>query len=76
MPFKLEAYASLINGTNQLQYQQQYFPGSIALYSKDIKYPPNSNNQSQPLSLVYASDSFNSNIPGEVPIVFIYKINK
>lgn len=69
IPFTIDTYASA-NAT----LQQRYSLGSVALYSKDIKYP-NNNGSSQPFSLVYSSDSFNSNTPGEVPIVFIYKVN-
>lgn len=70
IPFTVDAYASKTN----YNIQQQYSPGTIALYSKHVKYP-NDIRSNQPLSLVYSSDSFNSNTPGEAPIVFIYKVN-
>lgn len=69
MPFNVEAYASRAN------IQPQYSPGTIALYSKHIKYPVNSTQPSQPLSLVYASPTFNNKDPGIVFGVLIYKVN-
>jgi dolichyl-diphosphooligosaccharide--protein glycosyltransferase len=70
IPFTVDAYAS---GAN---IQPQYSPGSIALYSKHIKYPENGGNaHQQPFSLAYASPSFNSNKPGLVFAVLIYKVN-
>src|SRR5919198_576526 len=69
IPFNVEAYASRDN------VQQQYSPGTIALYSKHIKYPENAVDIHQPLSLAYASPSFNSDKPGLVFAVLIYKVN-
>jgi dolichyl-diphosphooligosaccharide--protein glycosyltransferase len=69
IPFNVEAYASRDN------VQQQYSPGTIALYSKHIKYPENAVDIHQPLSLAYASPSFNSDNPGLVFAVLIYKVN-
>jgi dolichyl-diphosphooligosaccharide--protein glycosyltransferase len=69
MPFTVQGYASRTN------VQAQYSPGTIAIYSKNIKYPENSGNTNQPLNLVYASPSFNSNDPGLVFGVLIYKVN-
>src|ERR687885_280102 len=71
IPFTVQGYASRTN------IQSQYSPGTIAIYTKDIKYPQNSVNgtTSQPLNLVYASPSFNSNDPGLVFGVLIYKLN-
>jgi dolichyl-diphosphooligosaccharide--protein glycosyltransferase len=69
IPFNLGAY-----GSREGNVQQQYSPGTIAIYSKDVKYP-NNVKINQPLSLVYSSDSVDSDIPGEVPLVFIYKVN-
>jgi len=70
IPFTVQGYASRTN------IQSQYSPGTIAIYSKDIKYPQSSvNGTSQPFNLVYASPSFNSNDPGLVFGVLIYKVN-
>jgi dolichyl-diphosphooligosaccharide--protein glycosyltransferase len=71
IPFTVQGYASRTN------IQSQYSPGTIAIYSKDIKYPQSSvNGTRQPLNLVYASPSFNSNDPGLVFGVLIYKVNQ
>ena len=71
IPFTVQGYASRTN------IQSQYSPGAIGIYTKDIKYPQNSVNgtTSQPLNLVYASPSFNSNDPGLVFGILIYKVN-
>jgi dolichyl-diphosphooligosaccharide---protein glycosyltransferase len=69
IPFTVQGYASRTN------IQAQYTPGTIAIYSKDIKYPESSGNTSRPLNLVYASPSFKSNNPGIVFGVLIYKVN-
>ena len=50
-----------------------YQPGSTPFYVKDIKYPKG--NSSQPLTLAYASKSFESNTPGLFFGVLIYKVN-
>ena len=73
MPFTPVAYASFQNGmlTN---IQQNYAPGTLGLYAKDIKFPSNGT-ANQPLSLVYASPSFNSNSSGLVFAVLLYKVN-
>src|SRR5919197_2621583 len=70
IPFTVQGYASRTN------IQTQYSPGTIAIYSKHIKYPESGGNTSQPLNLVYASPSFNSNDPGIVFGVLIYKVNQ
>jgi dolichyl-diphosphooligosaccharide--protein glycosyltransferase len=70
IPFTAQGYASRTN------VQTQYSPGTIAIYSKHIKYPESVRNTSQPLNLVYASPSFNSNDPGIVFGVLIYKVNQ
>jgi dolichyl-diphosphooligosaccharide--protein glycosyltransferase len=71
IPFTVQGYASRTN------IQSQYSPGTIAIYSKDIKYPQSSvNGTNQPLNLAYASPSFNSNEPGLVFGVLIYKVNQ
>jgi dolichyl-diphosphooligosaccharide---protein glycosyltransferase len=73
MPFSPVAYASFQNGmlTN---IQQNYAPGTLGMYAKDIKFPSNGTSN-QPLSLVYASPSFNSNSSGLVFAVLLYKVN-
>jgi dolichyl-diphosphooligosaccharide--protein glycosyltransferase len=73
MPFTPVAYASFQNGmlTN---IQQDYAPGTLGLYAKDIKFPANGT-ANQPLGLVYASPSFNSNSSGLVFAVLLYKVN-
>jgi len=68
IPFKVDAYASRAN------IQQQYSPGSIALYSKQVKYPVNGGIH-QPFDLVYASPSFKSDNQGLIFGVLIYKVN-
>jgi dolichyl-diphosphooligosaccharide--protein glycosyltransferase len=74
IPFTIVAYGLRDNSSRDVSIQQEYSPGSIAIYSKHIKYPNNAASN-QPLSLVYSSDSFNSNTPREAPMVFIYKVN-
>jgi dolichyl-diphosphooligosaccharide---protein glycosyltransferase len=73
IPFSPIAYASFQNGmlTN---FQRDYAPGTLGLYSKDIKFPENAT-KNQPLSLVYSSESFRSNNPGLVFAVLVYKVN-
>jgi dolichyl-diphosphooligosaccharide---protein glycosyltransferase len=73
IPFTPQSYASFSNG-GLTNLAQQYQPGTVALYSKDIKYPPNGG-EDQPLKLVYASDSFNSNEPGLFFGVLVYQVN-
>ena len=46
---------------------------STPFYVKDIKYPKG--NSSEPLTLAYASKSFESNNPGLFFGVLIYKVN-
>ncbi len=48
-------------------------PNTIPFYMKDIKYPKG--NSSQPLTLEYASKSFESNDPGLFFGVLLYKVN-
>jgi dolichyl-diphosphooligosaccharide--protein glycosyltransferase len=74
IPFKPQAYASF-QGGQLSNLQPDYRPGTIALYTKDIKYPMGNNPGKQPLSLVYASPSFQSNDQGLVFGVLIYKVN-
>jgi dolichyl-diphosphooligosaccharide--protein glycosyltransferase len=75
IPFTPEAYASFRGGV-LTNIQQEYTPGSVALYSKNVKFPENvTDTQHQPLQLVYSSDSFRSKNPGIVFGVLIYKVN-
>ena len=69
IPFKTVAYASRGN------IQQDYSQGSMAIYSKDVKYPESGGDTHQPFSLVYSSPSFKGNNPGLVFAVLIYKVN-
>jgi dolichyl-diphosphooligosaccharide---protein glycosyltransferase len=74
IPFTPVTYASFQNGmlTN---IQNDYAPGTIGLYAKDIKFPTNETAANQPLSLAYASPSFRSNSTGLVFAVLLYKVN-
>jgi dolichyl-diphosphooligosaccharide--protein glycosyltransferase len=74
IPFKPQAYAAF-QGGQLSNLQPDYRPGTIALYTKDIKYPVGNNPGQQPFSLVYASPSFQSNDQGLVFGVLIYKVN-
>src|SRR6476660_6546515 len=69
MPFKPLGYYDPNAGALSPTYQ----PGSTPFYVKDIKYPKG--NSSQPLTLVYASKSFESDTPGLFFGVLIYKVN-
>ncbi len=72
-PFAPVSYASFSGGslTNP---SPTYQPGSVGLYVKDVKYPANGPS-GQPLYLVYSSPSFNSDKPGLVFGVLVYKVN-
>jgi dolichyl-diphosphooligosaccharide--protein glycosyltransferase len=52
-------------------------PGSSPVYSKDIKYPRNTDNVApkEPLSVVYASDSFAETSQDIISAVLIFKID-
>ena len=73
IPFTPQSYASFDKGmlTNLAE---QYQPGTVALYTKDVKFPADGGTD-QPLKLVYASDSFNSNQTGLFFGVLIYQVN-
>ena len=73
IPYSPISYASTQNGA-LTNLQPEYEPGSIGIFAKDIKYPKDENG-SQPLELVYSSESFNSQQSGPVFAVLIYKIN-
>jgi dolichyl-diphosphooligosaccharide--protein glycosyltransferase len=74
IPFTPQAYAS-IQGGQLAGIQPIYQPGTIALYTADLKYPF-SEQADQPFSLVYASPSFVSSTPGLVFGVLVYKVNQ
>jgi dolichyl-diphosphooligosaccharide---protein glycosyltransferase len=74
IPFTPQAYASF-QGGQLTNLQPDYRPGTVALYVKHIKFPVGSNPDNQPLSLVYSSPSFQSNDPGLVFGVLVYKVN-
>ena len=69
MPFQTIGFYNPSSGTLSPTYQ----PNAIPFYVKDIKYPKN--NTSEPLSLVYASKSFESDDPGLFFGVLVYKVN-
>ena len=73
IPFSPQSYASFNKGV-LTNLSPQYQPGTVALYSKDIKYPANGDGN-KPLKLVYASDSFNSHQAGLFFAVLIYQVN-
>jgi dolichyl-diphosphooligosaccharide--protein glycosyltransferase len=78
IPYSPQAYASF-QGGQITNLTADYRPGTIALYVKHIKFPvgeiPADQQQKVPLSLVYSSPSFQSNEPGLVFAVLIYKVN-
>lgn len=69
MPFKTIGYYDPNRGVLSPTYQ----PGTTPFYVKDIKYPKG--NSSEPLTLAYASKSFESNNPGLFFGVLLYKVN-
>ena len=69
MPFETIGYFNPSAGTLSPTYQ----PNAIPFYTKDIKYPKG--NTQEPLSLEYASKSFESNDPGLFFGVLVYKVN-
>ena len=76
IPFTPIGYTSITNEkpTNLFK---DYKPGAYQVYSKQIKYPNESVSKeaSEPLSLVYSSDSFNKINPDLISAVLIYRIN-
>lgn len=60
-----------INQNGTFDVQPQFTPGSIAIYTEQIKYPQG---EEGPLELVYSSPSFNDKSKDLVFGVFIYKI--
>jgi dolichyl-diphosphooligosaccharide---protein glycosyltransferase len=73
IPFTPVAYASFQGGV-LTNIQPQYQPGSMGLYSKNIKYPGETEDN-KPLRLVYSSDSFRTDKPGLVFGVLLYEVN-
>ncbi|KAF6246679.1 hypothetical protein C6990_06000 [Nitrosopumilus sp. b3] len=69
IPFTLLGYVNM--GTNQQS--QTYQPGFTGIYTKDIKF---SEDENEPLRLVYYSPSFDIEKGGTVIGVFVYEINK
>jgi dolichyl-diphosphooligosaccharide---protein glycosyltransferase len=69
MPFQPIGFYNPTSGTLSPAYQ----PNAIPFYVQDIKYPKG--NTSEPLSLEYASKSFESNDPGLFFGVLVYKVN-
>ena len=75
IPLSPEGYAIFKNG-QLANFSKQYYPGSIALYSKQVKYLDNNITKiEQPLSLVYSSDSFKNSNDTMMTAVLIYRIN-
>jgi dolichyl-diphosphooligosaccharide--protein glycosyltransferase len=74
IPFEPQAYAS-IQGGQLSGIQPTYQPGTIGLYTRDLKFPL-TEQPDQPFSLVYASPSFMSDTPGLVFGVLVYKVNQ
>jgi dolichyl-diphosphooligosaccharide--protein glycosyltransferase len=76
IPFTSVGYTFFKDGkpTNLLN---DYRSGAFPVYSKDIKYPRNTSSMAlrEPLSLVYASDSFAENSQGIISAVLIFKID-
>jgi hypothetical protein len=70
IPFSVYKYVQF--GTNTNIPFDEYRPGTMAIYYKDVKYVDPDND---PFYLVYASPSFYSEIPGPMTSVLIYKIN-
>jgi dolichyl-diphosphooligosaccharide---protein glycosyltransferase len=70
MPFQTIGFFNPSSGTLSPAYQ----PNAIPFYVKDIKYPKD--NTSEPLSLEYASKSFESDDPGLFFGVLVYKVNQ
>jgi dolichyl-diphosphooligosaccharide---protein glycosyltransferase len=65
----------IANVTNNNNIFHKYKPEAVALYSIDVKYPINSTDNREPLSLVYSSGSFTENNQGIISAVLIYKVN-
>ena len=68
IPFSIFKYVDM----NTDQTFDEYRPGFIPIYYKDVKYL---DSETDPFYLVYASPSFYSEVPGPMTAVLIYKIN-
>ena len=75
IPFTPVGYTLL--GEKPMSLYKDYKSGAFPVYSKDIKYPRNTNSMElkEPLSIVYISDSFAENSRVIVSAVLIFKIN-
>ena len=75
IPFTPVGYTLL--GEKPMSLYKDYKSGAFPVYSKDIKYPRNTNSMElkEPLSIVYISDSFAENSHDIVSAVLIFKIN-
>jgi dolichyl-diphosphooligosaccharide--protein glycosyltransferase len=75
IPFTPVGYTLL--GEKPMSLYKDYKSGAFPVYSKDIKYPRNTNSMElkEPLSIVYISDSFAENSQDIVSAVLIFKIN-
>jgi dolichyl-diphosphooligosaccharide--protein glycosyltransferase len=75
IPLTNEGYAKFENG-QLANFSDSYTNDSIALYSKQVKYPDNdTNKRQQPLSLVYSSESFKNSHDKMMTAVLIYRVN-
>ena len=68
IPFSLVAYLGPNNEIMPI-----YVPGFTGIYADDIKYSENNND---PLKLVYVSPSFTEQKPGAMIGIFVYEVNK
>ena len=62
-----------VNPNNSTQQSPTYASGTVGIYAKDIKFPPDGDG---PLRLVYASSGFTEETTGPLLGIFIYEINK
>ena len=70
IPFTPLVYVDPANPETQSEIFKQ---GYVAVYVKDVKFPPDSKG---PFQLVYMPPSFEKNEPGPLTGPFIYKVNK
>ncbi|MFQ5475747.1 MAG: STT3 domain-containing protein [Nitrosopumilus sp.] len=70
IPFSVLGY---VNPNDFSQQSLTYVPGTIGIYSKDIKFLSDGDG---PLRLTYASSGFIEEKPGPMIGVFIYEVNK
>lgn len=76
IPFTPAGYA-FFKDEKPMNLFKNYESGAIPVYSKNIKYPRSTNSTEfkEPLSILYASDSFAGNNQDIVSAVLIFKIN-